>query len=138
MVLGLYTSTVPKEQNISSMPNQSATLMIRAIALGDVEMGDWFCLLKKELLVALLMGIIMGGLTAVIGFFRGGIQVASIVAMSMMVVVLFGSLVGMSLPFVFNKLDVDPATASGPLVTSIADISGILIYFSIANWFLNL
>lgn len=117
--------------------SQSATLMIRAIALGDVEMGDWFRLLKKELLVALLMGIIMGVLTAVIGFFRGGVQVSAIVAISMMVVVLFGSLVGMSLPFVFNKLDMDPATASGPLVTSIADISGILIYFSIATAFLS-
>jgi len=52
-------------------------------------------------------------------------------------VVLVGSTIGMSLPFMFSKLKIDPATASGPLVTSIADIAGIMIYFSIASWYLR-
>ena len=56
----------------------------------------------------------------------------------MAAVVLVGSTIGMSLPFLLDKLKLDPATASGPLVTSIADIAGIIIYFSIATWYLGL
>jgi len=118
--------------------SQSATLMIRALAIGDVEMGDWFRLLSKEIVVAAFLGMIMGFAVSLIGVFRGGIDVAVAVALAMMVVVLVGSTIGMSLPFLFSKLKMDPATASGPLVTSIADITGILIYFSIATWYLGL
>ena len=118
--------------------SQSSTLMIRAIAIGDVEISDWFKLLRKELVVAMLLGLVMAFAVSIISVFRGGPDVAIVVALSMVVVVLVGCTIGMSLPFLLSRLKMDPATASGPLVTSIADISGILIYFSIATWYLGL
>ncbi|GAB6155229.1 magnesium transporter [Desulfosporosinus burensis] len=118
--------------------SQSSTLMIRAIAIGDVEIGDWYKLLRKEIVVAILLGLVMAFAVSIIGIFRGGPDVAVIVALSMVVVVLVGCTIGMSLPFLLSKLKMDPATASGPLVASIADIAGILIYFSIATWYLGL
>lgn len=116
---------------------QSATLMIRALSVGDVEMGDWFRLLRKEIVTAILLGLLMGGVVAIIGLFRGGPDMAVIVSISMLLVVLVGSTIGMSLPFLLSRLKLDPATASTPLVTCIADISGVLIYFSIATWYLK-
>jgi magnesium transporter len=61
-----------------------------------------------------------------------------VVALTMTVIVLWGSLIGMLLPFALTKLGRDPATASAPLITSLADISGVLIYFSIATWYLGI
>jgi magnesium transporter len=116
---------------------QSATLMIRALATGDVQMKDWFRLIGKELLVALLLGGTMALAVAGVASFRAP-EVLMVVATTMVCVVLVGSIVGLSLPFVFTRLGVDPATASAPLITSIADISGVLIYLSIATWYLDL
>jgi len=62
-------------------------------------------------------------------------EIVLVVAITMVLVVLNGSLIGLLLPFLFTKLKIDPATASAPLITSIADICGVLIYFSIASWF---
>jgi magnesium transporter len=116
--------------------SQSATLMIRAMAVGDVRMGDWFRLLSKELALAFALGATMALGVSLIAWFRAP-EIALVVASTMTIVVLVGSLIGMSLPFVFTKLGWDPATASGPLITSLADISGIVIYFSIATWYLG-
>jgi magnesium transporter len=118
--------------------SQSATLMIRSLAVGDVKIGDWFRLLRKEVFVALLLGVVMGLAVSVIGVFRAGIDVAIVVTLAMIAVIIVGSTIGMSLPFIFTKLKLDPATASGPLVTSMVDITGILIYFSIATWYLGI
>jgi len=117
--------------------SQSATLMVRALATGDVQMGDWFGLLGKELGVALLLGLSMAGGAAVIASYRAP-EVLVVVAITMTIIVIWGSLIGMSLPFVLTRLGRDPATASAPLITSLADISGVLIYFSIASWYLGL
>jgi magnesium transporter len=116
---------------------QSATLMIRAMAVGDVRMSDWFKLLGKELAVALALGLTMALGASLIAYFRAP-EIIAVVATTMTIVVLVGSLLGMSLPFVFTRLGWDPATASGPLITSLADISGVLIYFSIATWYLGI
>lgn len=112
---------------------QSATLMIRGIATGDVSLKDWGKLLSREFLVSLLLGLTMAVAIVGIGYWRGGVEVAQVVALSMLIIVLMGSLVGLALPFLLLKIGWDPATASGPLVTSIADILGVLIYFSIAT-----
>ena len=114
--------------------SQSATLMIRSIAIGDVEMKDWFRLLGKELIVSLLLGLTMAAGVALIASFRAP-EVVLVVATTMILNVMAGSLIGLLLPFVFTKLRLDPATASAPLITSIADITGVLIYFSIATWY---
>jgi len=111
---------------------QASTLMVRAMATGDVQMRDWGRMLGREFLVAALLGVTMSAAIAGIGVWRGGVDVAQVVAVTMVIVVIVGSLIGMSLPFLLSRLKFDPATASGPLVTSIADVAGVLIYFGIA------
>ncbi|WP_252107869.1 MULTISPECIES: magnesium transporter [unclassified Halomonas] len=112
---------------------QAATLMVRGMATGDVGVKDWSKMLGRELLVAGSLGLTMAIAVAPIGIMRGGEAVAGIVALSMVVIVLFGSLIGMCLPFVLERFKVDPATASAPLVTTLIDATGVLIYFSIAT-----
>jgi len=118
--------------------SQSAMLMVRALATGEVHMKDWLKLLSREILVALAIGVCMGLAVSMIGIFRVGPDVTVVVALSMVTIVLMGCLMGMSLPFLLTRLKLDPATASAPLVASLADIGGILIYFGIATWYLGL
>ena len=112
---------------------QAATLMVRGMATGDVGIKDWGKLLGRELLVAGSLGITMAIAVTPIGIMRGGEELAMVVALSMVTIVLFGSLLGMCLPFVLERFKVDPATASAPLVTTLIDASGVVIYFSIAT-----
>jgi magnesium transporter len=116
---------------------QSATLMIRALATGDVEAKDWFRLVGKEFLVSLLLGVTMAIGVSLIASFRAP-EIIFVVSVTMVLTVIAGSLIGLLLPFLFTKLRLDPATASAPLITSIADITGVLIYFTIATWFFGL
>ena len=122
--------------------SQSATLMVRALAIGDVEVKDWLQLWIKEFSVALGLGITMGLAVSLVGFWRGGpelgIQLAMVVGFAMLAVVIMGAMIGMLLPFILQRLNMDPATASTPLITSVADVVGILIYFSIASMILTL
>lgn len=117
---------------------QSATLMVRALATGEVVLKDWLMLLGRECFVALGLGLTMAVAVATLGLLRGGVDIALIVSSSMMVIVLLGSLIGMSLPFLLSRMKLDPATASGPLITSIADAAGVLVYFGIASQVLEL
>ncbi|PFI75774.1 magnesium transporter [Bacillus cereus] len=117
---------------------QASTLMIRSMATGEVKLNDWLKMFSKEFFVSLLLGITMAISVSVIGIFRGGIEIAIVVGITMVLVVMIGSLVGMSLPFIFKKFKMDPAAASAPLVTSVADIIGVVTYFSLANWVLGL
>ncbi|MDR1673213.1 MAG: magnesium transporter [Bacteroidales bacterium] len=117
--------------------SQSATLMIRAIAVGDVQMKDWFRLLGKELMVSFLLGCVMAVGVSLIAEFRAP-EVLPVVALTMLLTVMAGSMIGLLLPFIFTRLKLDPATASAPLISCISDISGVLIYFSIATRLLHL
>jgi len=117
---------------------QSATLMVRALATGDVELRDWRDLIARELFIAAALGITMAAVVFPLGVWRGGADVALVVGLTMFFVVIIGSLTGMSLPFLLSRLKLDPATASGPLVTTISDAVGVLIYFSIATLVLSL
>ncbi len=117
---------------------QAATLMVRALATGDVHTRDWLKLLVKELSVALALGVTMGLFVWGVGSWLGGAQLGLAIALAMICVVLVGSLFGLLLPFVLERLRFDPATASAPLITSVADIAGIVIYFSIATIILGL
>jgi magnesium transporter len=112
---------------------QAATLMVRAIATGDVRIADWGKMLGRETLVAGLLGLTMAIAIYGIGMWRGGPEIALVVSMAMVIIVIVGSLIGMTLPFILTRFKFDPATASGPLVTSIADAVGVLIYFQIAQ-----
>lgn len=117
---------------------QSATLVIRAMALGEVRIKDWFRMIGKETIISALLGFTMALAVSIVGMYRGGFEIAFIVAITMIFVVMIGSIIGLSLPFIFSKLKMDPATASGPLITSICDIVGVFIYFGIASAFITL
>lgn len=118
--------------------SQSATLMVRALATGEVRMRDWFQMLSKEITVALLLGLSMAAAVSLVGLMRGGVILAVIVATTMVLIVMVGSIIGMSLPFVLTRFKMDPASASAPLITSICDAVGVLIYFNVANLLLDM
>jgi len=113
--------------------SQSATMMVRALATGDVVLRDWGRMLGREVFVAVLLGLTMALAISGIGFYRGGMEIALIVVLTMLAVVMVGSTIGMSMPFLLSRLKLDPATASAPLITSIADATGVFIYFAIAT-----
>lgn len=118
--------------------SQSATLMVRGMATGDVTGRDWGRLIGKELFVATALGLTMALAVMMVGYFRAGPNIAVVVSLTMIVVVMVGSLIGMVLPLLLKRLNFDPATASTPLITTIADVSGVLIYFGIATAMLGL
>ena len=112
---------------------QSATLLVRGLATGDVSGRDALKLLGRETLVAGALGLTMSAAVMAVGVVRAGFDVALVVSLTMMLVVMVGSLIGMVLPFALVRFKFDPATASTPLITTIADVSGVLIYFAIAS-----
>ncbi len=112
---------------------QSATLIIRSMALGKIKVKDWFKMFGREIFVALLLGLTMGFGISFMGMIRGGREICKVVVISMVVNVIVGCLMGMALPFIFTKLKKDPATASAPLITTLADIVGTGIYLTIAT-----
>ena len=113
---------------------QSATLMVRAIATGDLKRSDWASALTKEVLVGILMGFAMGTLAFIVGslYGDGDSTIAQIIGLSMLLIVLAANFFGALLPFLLERINIDPAVASSPLITSIMDILGLIIYFSIA------
>jgi magnesium transporter len=118
--------------------SQSATLITRALAVGDVELRDALRVLTREGLQGLALGAFLG----VFGFIRvilGGepTSFAIVVGVTLLAVVITGTLVGATLPLVFTRLGFDPAIASSPFVASFVDVVGILIYFSVAAWLLT-
>jgi len=118
---------------------QSATLVIRAIATGDLSLRKWFSVVKKELLVGLLLGVTLGVVLCLwSSFWKGGAAVGPIAGMSMVIIVLWANLVGSLLPIILTKINLDPAVVSGPLITTLLDATGLLVYFSIAKWWLSL
>ncbi|MCL6465812.1 MAG: magnesium transporter [candidate division WOR-3 bacterium] len=117
--------------------SQSATLVIRALAVGTVRMRDWLFLLGREILLALGLGLTMGLGISIMGFVRGGLKIAPVVILAMVVNVIVGCAIGIVLPFIFTRLKRDPATASTPLITTLADIFGTAIYLGIAYLFLG-
>jgi magnesium transporter len=115
---------------------QSATLMVRALATDDLTISDWFRTLFKEAGVGVLLGFTMAAATFPLGFWRGELPVAIIVSATMASIVMIANLVGMLLPFLMTRLGLDPAVASSPLITTVMDAVGLLIYFSIATYVL--
>ncbi len=125
--------------------SQASTLVIRAMALGEVRLRDWWRVMRRELLTGLSLGLILG----TIGLLRIALGAAGsttygafatefglTVAISLVGVVLWGALVGSMLPIVLSKLRLDPASASAPLVATLCDVTGLLIYFNAAHYFL--
>ena len=121
--------------------SQSATLVIRAMALGQVRLRlrDVLFILKRDVPVAVMMGVAIGVLEAILAYFSKGVggDVLLVVGLAMLTVTIAGSLIGVGLPFAARRLGFDPATLSGPVITSIMDLLGVMIYFGYAYWFLS-
>lgn len=117
--------------------SQSATIMIRAISLGEVRASEWGRAFLKEAMLGLLIGVTLGVLGLALGVVRGGFAIGLVVMITMVVMLLLTNLLGVLLPFVLMRLGRDPAVASGPLITSVADAVGLLIYFWVAALILS-
>ncbi len=116
---------------------QSATLVIRSLALGNIKSKDWLELLGREFILAILLGLTMGLGISIMGIVRGrSMLIAAVVVSAMIINVIVGCLIGILLPFIFIKFKRDPAAASTPLITTLADIFGTGIYLTIAFLFL--
>jgi magnesium transporter len=127
--------------------SQATTLVIRAMALGELRLGDWFRVVRKELLSGLALGLILG----VIGFFRITLWqylhifdygkyhwlVALTVGSALVGVVLWGTLSGAMLPFLLRRCGLDPAASSAPFVATLVDVTGLVIYFNVALFVLR-
>jgi magnesium transporter len=121
--------------------SQASTLVIRAMALGEIRAADWWLIMRRELVTGLALGAILGAVAlirvAIWGSFgRYGEDyalVAMAVGLSVIGCVLCGTLAGAMLPFALRKVGADPASASAPFVATLVDVSGILVYFGIAN-----
>lgn len=113
--------------------SQAATLVVRALSTGDIELSDWLRGLGKEMMVGLTLAISMGLCTSLLGFWRGDWQLALVVALSMAGIVIWTNFMGALLPFLLVRLRMDPAVASSPLITSVSDVTGLVIYFLIAK-----
>lgn len=112
---------------------QSATLVIRSLALGNIRPKDWLILLGREFILAILLGLTMGLGISIMGIIRGrSLAIAMVVVFAMIINVIVGCLIGIMLPFIFIRFKKDPAAASTPLITTLADIFGTGIYLTIA------
>jgi len=127
--------------------SQAASLIIRSLALGELNLKNWWYVMRKEILSGLLLGVILG----LIGFLRIAIWqkagfydygdfwflIGLSVTLSLIFVVLWGTLSGSMIPFMLKRLKLDPATASAPFVATFVDVTGLIIYFSIAALLLS-
>lgn len=118
--------------------SQAATMMVRALVTDDIDVSHWWRALLKESLVGILLGVGLASLAAALGYYRGGYDIALIVGLSMVTIVLVANLVGVALPFILTRLKIDPTTASSPLIATICDVMGLMVYFTIAAYFLGL
>ncbi len=140
VVLALFVPLIISSGGNSG--SQAATLVIRALVLGEVGMRDWWRVMRREVISGLLLGSILGG----IGFLRitlwsafsniygeHWLLVALTVGLALVGIVLWGTLAGSMLPFVLRRFGFDPATSSAPFVATLVDVTGLVIYFSVAT-----
>jgi len=139
VVLALFVPLIISSGGNSG--SQASTLVIRALALGEVTLRDWWRVMRREIFSGLGLGLILG----TIGFLRITVWsafsnlygahwplVALTVGVALIGIVLWGTLAGSMLPFVLRRLGLDPATSSAPFVATLVDVTGLIIYFSVA------
>ena len=126
--------------------SQASTLIIQAMALGEITIADWWRIMKREIISGLLLGtslcIIALSVVFVWHFFSNifgdhPLRIGLTVGCSLIGIVLWGTLMGSMLPLVLKKFGADPATSSTPFVATLVDVTGLLIYFSMAYLFLS-
>lgn len=126
--------------------SQASTLIIRAMALGEISFEDWWRVMKREI----LSGLVLGGILGIIGFMRIAIWnsispiygehyilVGLTVGITLLFIVLWGTLCGSMLPILLKKAGFDPATSSAPFVATLVDVTGLVIYFAVASILLS-
>lgn len=126
--------------------SQAATLIIQALAVGDITLNDWWRIMRREILSGLALGAALG----IVGFFRiaiwqsiGGTygphwqEIGLVVGISLVGVVLWGTISGSMLPLILKRLGADPAVSSAPFIATLVDVTGLVIYFSVAYFFLH-
>jgi magnesium transporter len=139
VVLALFVPLIISSGGNSG--SQASTLVIRALALGELTLPDWWRVMRREIAAGLALGTILGS----IGFLRitvwsafsdiygpHWLLVAVTVAFALIGIVLWGTLIGSLLPFLLRRLGFDPATSSAPFVATLVDVTGLVIYFSVA------
>jgi magnesium transporter len=144
LVLSLFVPLIISSGGNSG--SQASTLVVRAMSLGEVRLSDWFRVVQRELGA----GLALGGLLGSLGFLRVVVWqaiwpvygehaalIGATVGISLLGVVLFGTIAGSLLPFLFRRLGVDPASASAPFVATLVDVSGLVIYFGSASLILR-
>jgi magnesium transporter len=122
--------------------SQASTLIIRAMAVGEVHLRDWWRVMRREIMSGMSLGLILG----VIGYIRISTWalafhaygphwplIALTVGLALVGIVLWGCLAGSMLPFLLRRIGIDPATSSAPFVATLVDVSGLIIYFSVAG-----
>src|SRR5208282_6690085 len=122
--------------------SQATTLIIRAMALGELRLRDWWRVIRRELVAGIALGLLLGA----IGFLRivlwqavaptygpHYLLVGLTIALSLLGVVTFGTIAGSMLPFILRRCGLDPASASAPFVATLVDVTGLIIYFSVAK-----
>lgn len=144
VVLALFVPLIISSGGNSG--SQAATLVIRAMALGEVRLRDWWRVVRREIGTGLVLGLVLGaiGLLRIIVWQRFGnmygehyLEVGLTVAASLVGVVMFGTTAGSMLPFILRRLGADPASASAPFVATMVDVTGLVIYFTVARLILG-
>lgn len=118
--------------------NQSSTLIVRALATGDVRGRDWWRILLKELSVGAMLGITLAILLSIKVLIDGHGEILLVVAASLAVLMTVTNILGALLPIGIKKIGLDPALISNPLIATLSDITGLMIYLSMARWLLHL
>jgi magnesium transporter len=144
VVLALFVPLIISSGGNSG--SQATTLVIRALALGEVKLIDWWRVMRREIFAGLALGSVLGS----IGFFRIAVWshfstvygphwllVGLTVGVSLIGIVMWGTLAGSMLPFILRRAGLDPATSSAPFVATLVDVTGLVIYFSVAYVFLK-
>ncbi|MGO9112764.1 MAG: magnesium transporter [Thermoguttaceae bacterium] len=141
VVLALFVPLIISSGGNSG--SQATSLLIRALALREIRLGDWYRVLGRELISGLSLGIILGSIGMLRICLWQGLHwydygkhwnlVAATVGFSLVGIVLWGSIAGAMLPFILKRLGMDPATSSAPFVATLVDVTGLIIYFSVAE-----
>jgi magnesium transporter len=140
VVLALFVPLIISSGGNSG--SQATTLVIRAMALEEVRLGDWWRVARRELAAGLILGAVLGtiGFARIlvwqgVGHMYGAhyLLLAATVSCTLVGVVLWGSLAGSMLPFLLRRIGLDPASASAPLVATLVDVTGLMIYFGVAK-----
>ncbi|MDY0854363.1 magnesium transporter [Bacillus thuringiensis] len=118
---------------------QVVATITRAVGTGEVKFNDMFRVIRKEALIGILLGLSLGVAGLIRAYIQGvGTEVAQVVALTLVFIVIWASIVASALPLILRKLKLDPAVVSGPFITTFVDGTGLIIYFMLAKWILNI